>query len=195
MMNSKWPLVREKCGVKCTFPTLAEWADDWTAEAKIEAIVQQNARETQRFKEKLKFSEGEQFGSRAVGGQKPLDEGHYSLIQSSDYLPPDTAEEEAYHRSFTPAMRTRRHMFVWLLYAFLAVVVAVVVLAVEHACAVILNARVEATDYTGGALPGGSVRWRNVGSFEGQGFDLVARVHSMPSLYSERVAVGGASQL
>ena len=145
MMSSKWPLVREKCGVKCTFPTLAEWADDWTAEAKIEAIVQQNARETQRFKEKLKFSEGDQFGSRAVGGQKPLDEGHYSLIQSSDYLPPDTAEEEAYHRSFTPAMRTRRHMFVWLLYAFLAVVVAVVVLASEHACAVILNARVEAT--------------------------------------------------
>ena len=33
-----------------------------------------------------------------------------------------------------------------------------------------------ATDITGGALPGGSVRWRNVGSFEGQAFDLLVTV-------------------
>ena len=53
----------------------------------------------------------------------------------------------------------------------------------------------EATDTTGGALPGGSVRWRNVGSFEGQPFDLLVTVPSEPSLYSERVSIAYTSPL
>ena len=46
-----------------------------------------------------------------------------------------------------------------------------------------------AVDTTGGALPGGSVRWRNVGSFEAQWFDLLATVPTQPTLYSELITV------
>ena len=53
----------------------------------------------------------------------------------------------------------------------------------------------QATDSTGGALPGGSVRWRNVGFFEGQAFDLLVTVPSLPSLYSESVSVAYTSPL
>ena len=45
------------------------------------------------------------------------------------------------------------------------------------------------TDTTGGALPGGIVRWRNVGSFEGQWFDLLVTVAASPAVYGPLVSV------
>ena len=56
-------------------------------------------------------------GSRAIGGQKPTDERLYGQIESADYLTPDTQQEEAYQRTFTPQMRRRRRFFIWGLYA------------------------------------------------------------------------------
>ena len=103
-------------------------------------------RGTHKFKDKVKFAKAKQFGGRAVGGDRPLNNELYRTVPSCDYLPPDTKQEEAYHRSFTPIMRTRRHLFIWVLYAFLAVVVAVVVLAVLAACDTIMKVRAEATE-------------------------------------------------
>ena len=40
---------------------------------------------------------------------------------------------------------------------------------------------VAATDTTGGALPGGSIRFRNVGSLNGQAFDLLVTVPAAQS--------------
>ncbi|KAL1530902.1 hypothetical protein AB1Y20_001793 [Prymnesium parvum] len=45
------------------------------------------------------------------------------------------------------------------------------------------------TDTTGGALPGGSIRWRNIGLWRQQRFDLRVTVSSPPSFYSDLIAV------
>eukprot|EP00966_Prymnesium_polylepis_P299600 6923424-Prymnesium_polylepis.1 len=42
-----------------------------------------------------------------------------------------------------------------------------------------------ATDATGGAFPGGSVRWKNVGVNEGSTFDLLMSVPQTPGSYSD----------
>ena len=47
----------------------------------------------------------------------------------------------------------------------------------------------QATDTTGGAFPGGSVRWAKLGSDNGQAFDLIVSVSAEPSYYSDYVAV------
>jgi H+/Cl- antiporter ClcA len=101
--------------------------------------------QTHKFKNKVEFAQADPFGSRAVGGQKPSDEVLYGKIQSSDYLVPDTAAEEAYQRSFTPHMRNRRRLFVWVLYAWLGVSVAICILYTLGACDWILKKRVKAT--------------------------------------------------
>ena len=49
----------------------------------------------------------------------------------------------------------------------------------------------QVTDTTGGALPGGSVRWRNVGSFDGQQFDLLVTVPSTPSTLAAKSIPAG----
>ncbi len=104
------------------------------------------SRLTNKFKDKVKFAKADQFGGRAVGGHRPLNKELYRTVPSCDYLAPDTKQEEAYHRSFTPSMRTRRHLFIWLLYTLLAVVVAVVVLAILAACDTIMKYRAEVTE-------------------------------------------------
>ena len=53
----------------------------------------------------------------------------------------------------------------------------------------------EATDTSGGAFPGGSIRWRNLGSDNGQPFDLLVTVSSNPAVYSETVAVEYNTQI
>ena len=45
------------------------------------------------------------------------------------------------------------------------------------------------TDTTGGAFPGGSVRWSNLGSDNGVVFDLLVTVSSSPSVYADTVAI------
>ena len=99
-----------------------------------------------KFKDKMKFAKADQFGGRAVGGHRPLNVELYRTVPSCDYLAPDTKQEEAYHRSFTPRLRTRRHLFIWLLYALLAVVVAVVVMVILATCDAIMKFRAEATE-------------------------------------------------
>jgi hypothetical protein len=46
-----------------------------------------------------------------------------------------------------------------------------------------------ATDTTGGAFPGGNVRYRNIGQTQGQPFDLLVTVSETPSTYSEYLDV------
>ena len=46
-----------------------------------------------------------------------------------------------------------------------------------------------ATDTTGGAFPGGSVRWRNLGFDNGLAFDLLVTVSAQPTYYSDTVAI------
>ncbi|KAL1512356.1 hypothetical protein AB1Y20_005615 [Prymnesium parvum] len=46
-----------------------------------------------------------------------------------------------------------------------------------------------ATDTTGGAFPGGSLRWKNVGYHNGEIFDLLVTVSDPPSYYSDTVNV------
>ena len=46
-----------------------------------------------------------------------------------------------------------------------------------------------ATDTTGGAFPGGSLRWGNLGSDNGVEFDLIATVTSSPAAYADTVVV------
>ncbi|KAL1496261.1 hypothetical protein AB1Y20_016224 [Prymnesium parvum] len=46
-----------------------------------------------------------------------------------------------------------------------------------------------ATDRTGGAFPGGHVRWKNVGYDEGVVFDILVTVNQQPTSYSDAVAV------
>ena len=50
-----------------------------------------------------------------------------------------------------------------------------------------------ATDTTGGALPGGSVRFRNVGSLNGQLFDLLVTVPATQTVYSDSIAMAYVS--
>ena len=100
---------------------------------------------THKFKENIEFGNAEQFGSRAVGGHPPHDEKAYAACQSSDYLVADTKHEEAYQRSFTPSMRNHRRIFIWSLYGWLGLSVAVVILVVLGACEIILKQRVKAT--------------------------------------------------
>ena len=45
------------------------------------------------------------------------------------------------------------------------------------------------TDTTGGAFPGGSVRWSNLGNDNGVAFDLLVTVSATPSTYSDTVAI------
>ena len=47
----------------------------------------------------------------------------------------------------------------------------------------------QTTDTTGGAFPGGSLRWGNLGSDNGVEFDLIATVTSSPAAYADTVAV------
>ena len=46
-----------------------------------------------------------------------------------------------------------------------------------------------ATDTTGGAFPGGSVRWTNLGYDSGVAFDLLVTVSTQPAYYSDTVAI------
>ena len=43
----------------------------------------------------------------------------------------------------------------------------------------------QTTDTTGGAFPRGSVRWRNLGTDNGQPFDLLVTVSEAATFYSE----------
>ena len=47
----------------------------------------------------------------------------------------------------------------------------------------------QTTDTTGGAFPGGSVRWSNLGSDNGVAFDLLVTVPAQPSTYANTVSV------
>lgn len=58
---------------------------------------------------------------------------------------PDTQQEESYQRTFTPAMRTRRRLFIWGLYLCLGAAVAVQIVYVLHACEWILKLRTTST--------------------------------------------------
>ena len=117
-------------------------------------IKQKQSKQEQRLKEEEEaakiesneeFARHEQGGSRAVGGSKPKDERLYGQIESADYLTPDTQQEEAYQRTFTPQMRTRRRLFIWGLYACLGVAVTMQIVYVLHACEYILKLRTKAT--------------------------------------------------
>ena len=46
-----------------------------------------------------------------------------------------------------------------------------------------------ATDITGGAFPGGSIRWRNLGFNDGLGFDLLVTVSTSPTYYSDTITI------
>eukprot|EP01046_Picozoa_sp_COSAG06_P074651 COSAG06_NODE_22934_length_708_cov_1.269294_1_plen_156_part_01 len=83
--------------------------------------IAKEAEEAAKFETNEEFARHQQSGSRAIGGQKPRDEQLYGQIESADYLTPDTQQEEAYQRTFTPQMRTRRRFFIWGLYACLGV--------------------------------------------------------------------------
>ena len=107
---------------------------------------EQQKNDARNFENDTSFAKAEQFGSRAVGGHKPHDEVMYGSIESSDYLVPDTKEEEAHQRTFTPGMRTRRRLFIWGLYGWLAVCVAASIVFILHACDGILKVRVKHTD-------------------------------------------------
>ena len=113
-----------------------------TAKARQKTV---QAEEAQKHAEKLDLVAKDQFGSRAVGGQRPVDEVLYGTIESADYLVPDTKEEEAHQRTFTPAMRNRRRLFIWWLYGGLAAVVAASIVLILHLCDVILKERVKPT--------------------------------------------------
>ena len=72
--------------------------------------------------------------SRDVGGHEPYNKTMYAAVQTRDYLVPDTKREEAYQRSYTPLMRSRRALYIWGCYALIAVVVAVVIVYTLAAC-------------------------------------------------------------
>ena len=112
---------------------------------RVEEAVEEEKHEHD-FEENVSFARAEQFGSRAVGGHKPQDERLYGQIESADYLVPDTQLEEAYQRTFTPVMRTRRRLFIWGLYACLGFAVAMQIVYVLMACEKILKQRVAWTN-------------------------------------------------
>ena len=103
----------------------------------------------QHHQENVEFAEHDlhaQFGSRSVGGVKPDDEKMYARVESTDYLRPDTPQEESFQRTYTPAMRTRRRIYIWGLYFCLGVAVAAEIIVILHLCEVILKVRVKATN-------------------------------------------------
>ena len=104
--------------------------------------------ERQHHQENVEFAEQAKnaFGSRAVGGVRPDDEKKYAQIESTDYLRPDTPQEESFQRTFTPNMRTRRRIYIWGLYLCLGVAVAAEIIVILHLCEVILKVRVKATN-------------------------------------------------
>ena len=97
------------------------------------------------FRDNLDFLRTDQYGSRAVGGQKPLDEALYWKIEAVDYLVPDTKQEEENERAYTPPKRNRRRLFLWVLYAILGVVTAVVIFYTLVICDFITKERAYAT--------------------------------------------------
>lgn len=101
--------------------------------------------ETTDYGDTVQFAEAEAFGSRAVGGSRPDDEIMYGTIESTDYLVPDTKEEERFQHSFTPAMRKHRALMIWWLYGCLALTTATMVVYVLMACDMLLKVRVKAT--------------------------------------------------
>jgi chloride channel 7 len=84
-------------------------------------------------------------GSRAVGGLEPYDKQQYAAVQTRDYLVPDTKREEAYQRSFTPQMRSRRALYIWGCYTVIAVVVAVVIVGALQLCDGVFTVRKKMT--------------------------------------------------
>lgn len=96
--------------------------------------------------EETQFAKAEQFGSRAVGGIRPDDERQFGKVESTDYLIPDTQQEEAYQRTFTPALRTRRRIFIWGLYFCLGVSVAAIIIFILQLCDAIQKVRSTATE-------------------------------------------------
>ena len=105
----------------------------------------QHVAETTDYADTVQFAEAEAFGSRAVGGSRPDDEIMYGTIESTDYLAPDTKEEERFQHSFTPAMRKHRALMIWWLYGCLALTTATMVVYVLMACDMLLKVRVKAT--------------------------------------------------
>ena len=102
--------------------------------------------EKQHHQENVEFARHDMFGSRAVGGIRPDDEVLYGEVQSTDYLTPDTQQEESFQRTFTPIMRTRRRLYIWGLYLCLGVAVAVEIVVILHLCDLIQKQRVKYTD-------------------------------------------------
>eukprot|EP01046_Picozoa_sp_COSAG06_P002753 COSAG06_NODE_100_length_24132_cov_93.237507_14_plen_1117_part_00 len=100
---------------------------------------------TNNYADSVQFAEAEAFGSRAVGGHRPDDEIMYGTIESTDYLVPDTKEEERFQHSYTPAMRKHRALMIWWLYGCLALTTATVVVYVLMSCDIVLKLRVKAT--------------------------------------------------
>jgi hypothetical protein len=108
--------------------------------------VEEERQHHQENKEFAKHDENAAFGSRAVGGSRPNDEVLYGKAESTDYLTPDTPQEESFQRTFTPAMRTRRRLYIWGLYLCLGVAVAAEIIVILGLCEVIQKVRVKATN-------------------------------------------------
>lgn len=123
-------------------PEAKRAANKWMKKAHVVKASEQK----HTYHDQVEFAKAEQFGARAVGGHRPHDEKLYGLIQSSDYLTPDTKHEEAMQHSLTPAMRKQRKVFMWAMYAVIGCITAVVIVYVLHACDLILKLRAKATD-------------------------------------------------
>jgi hypothetical protein len=108
--------------------------------------VEEERQHHQENKEFAKHDEQAAFGSRAVGGSRPNDEVLYGKAESTDYLTPDTPQEESFQRTFTPSMRTRRRLYIWGLYLCLGVAVAAEIIVILGLCELLQKVRVEQTN-------------------------------------------------
>ena len=121
-------------------------AGRWSADDEQAPMVMMSGKTTSReehsFRDNLEFMRTDQYGSRAVGGQKPQNEKVYWAVEAVDYLVPDTKQEEENERAYTPKKRNRRRLFLWVLYALLGVAVSVVIYSVLGICDFITAERV-----------------------------------------------------
>lgn len=89
-------------------------------DADMEIALQQ--RETEGFHyQRSKGMRNRPAGSRMVGGKKPHNVEAYNKFESTEYIIPDTAQQESVFMTDTKSKRKKRYYCLWVLYFLIGI--------------------------------------------------------------------------
>ena len=94
-----------------------------------------------------KFRKPKSYGSRMVGGKKPTNNDIYNSYESVSYLTPDTVAVESSFLQETPKIRSRQLCMKWVRFAFMGIIVSLVIFGTLKICKTIEKYRVKTTTY------------------------------------------------